>query len=145
VDQDGRESAFCDRGDGLGIGLLREAGGEVIVLSKEPNPVVTARCRKLRIEAVQGLDDKLPVLRRLAGERGLDPAQVAYVGNDINDLECLRWVGVPIAVADAQPEVLAAVKWVTSKPGGRGAVREVTDEILAARRRRAPAVRTEEV
>jgi N-acylneuraminate cytidylyltransferase len=67
------------------------------------------------------------------------------VGNDVNDLECLRWVGVPIAVADAQPEVLAAVKWVTSKPGGRGAVREVTDEILAARRRRAPAVRTEEV
>lgn len=145
VDQDGRESVFCDRRDGLGIGLLREAGPEVVVLSKEPNPVVTARCRKLSIDAVQGLDEKLPALRRMAAERGLSPAQVAYVGNDVNDLECLGWVGVPIAVADAQPEVLAAVKWVTSRPGGRGAVREVADEILAARRERSPAVRTEEV
>jgi N-acylneuraminate cytidylyltransferase len=145
VDQEGRESVFCDRRDGLGIGLLREAGPEVIVLSKEPNPVVTARCRKLSIAVVQGLDDKLPVLRRLAAERGLEPPQIAYVGNDINDLECLAWVGVSIAVADAQPEVLAAVKWITSRPGGRGAVREVADEILASRRAKSPAAATEEV
>ena len=61
---------------------------------------------------------------------GLKPDQIAYVGNDINDLECMRWVGLPIAVADAASEVLAVAKWVTSKPGGHGAVREVCDLLL---------------
>jgi N-acylneuraminate cytidylyltransferase len=64
----------------------------------------------------------------------LTPDQIAYVGNDINDLECLRWVGMPIAVADAVPEVLAIAKIITTKRGGHGAVREVCDLLLEAKR-----------
>ncbi len=134
VRQDGSESVSCDRGDGLGIEQLRDAGGiEVVVLSKETNPVVAARCRKLRLPCSQGQDEKLPQLKKMAAERGLAAAQIAYVGNDVNDLDAMTWCGVPIAVADAYPEVRAAAKLVTRRPGGRGAVREVCDLLIAQR------------
>jgi YrbI family 3-deoxy-D-manno-octulosonate 8-phosphate phosphatase len=133
IDQNGIEAVSCDRADGWGIARLRDAGLEVVVLSTEENPVVAARCRKLGIAAVQGCRDKLPALQSLASARGLSPAQIAYVGNDVNDLGCLRWVGLPIAVADAAAAVRAAAVRVTSRCGGRGAVREVSEWILAAR------------
>lgn len=136
VDQDGKEAVWCHRGDGWGIARLKEAGVAVMVLSTEKNPVVAARCRKLDIECIQGCDDKREALQQLLAQRGLEPTQVAFVGNDVNDLDGLRWVGVPIAVSDAVAEVRKAVSFVTSCPGGRGAVREVADWILAARRHR---------
>ena len=135
VGQDGHESVLCHRGDGLGIEKLRGAGVAVVVLSKERNPVVAARCKKLGIECLQGEDDKLPTLQALARRKGLEAAQVAYVGNDVNDLECLSWVGTPIAVADSEPEVLRVADWVTTKIGGHGAVREVCEALLASRAR----------
>ena len=135
VDEDGRESVWCHRGDGWGIARLRESGLEIVVLSTERNGVVAARCRKLRVACVHGSDDKLADLERLVAERGLDAPGVAYVGNDVNDLGCLGWVGVPIAVADSEPEVLAVARLVTLRRGGYGAVREVADWLLAARQR----------
>jgi YrbI family 3-deoxy-D-manno-octulosonate 8-phosphate phosphatase len=138
VDQNGTEAVWCHRGDGWGIARLREAGIAIVVISTEVNPVVSARCRKLRIDAVQACDDKLQALQALARERGLVSSRIAYVGNDVNDLPSLRWVGVPIAVADASPHVRAACRHVTSRPGGRGAVREVADWILATRHQLAP-------
>ncbi len=132
VHQDGSEAVFCDRGDGLGIErLLDRRGVEVAVLSKETNPVVAARCRKLRLTCLQGCDDKLSRLRQLARERGFSAAQVAYLGNDVNDLEAMSWSGVAIAVADAFPEVREAADLVTRRPGGGGGVREVCDLLLA--------------
>lgn len=130
VDQDGREAVLCHRGDGMGIGLLKKAGIEVIVISMEPNPVVSARCRKLKIDCIQNCDQKLKALQELAAARGLQPREIAFVGNDVNDLECLRWVGLPVAVADAEPEVLKAASYVTRRPGGFGAVREVANAML---------------
>jgi len=133
VDQSGAEAVRCHRGDGLGIARLKKAGFEVIVLSTEANRVVTARCRKLKIEAIQDCEDKLAALQQLARGRSLSPGEIAYVGNDLNDVACLRWVGWPIAVADAPPEVRALAKWVTRLPGGRGAVREVADRLVLLR------------
>jgi YrbI family 3-deoxy-D-manno-octulosonate 8-phosphate phosphatase len=105
---------------------------KIIVISTETNPVVGARCRKLGLEFIQACDDKLAALERVVQEHGLSPQQVAYVGNDLNDLDCLRWVGLPIAVADAVPEIRGIARLVTSRPGGLGAVREVTDWLIAA-------------
>jgi YrbI family 3-deoxy-D-manno-octulosonate 8-phosphate phosphatase len=133
VDQHGHEAVWCHRGDGWGLARLREAGVGIIVLSAETNPVVSARCKKLRIEAVQSCDDKLAALQQIATTRGIAPGRIAYVGNDVNDLACLAWVGTPIAVADAAPDVRAACRHVTTRPGGHGAVREVCNWILAAR------------
>jgi YrbI family 3-deoxy-D-manno-octulosonate 8-phosphate phosphatase len=133
VGEDGRESVFCSRADGLGLEQLPRVGVGCLVLSTETNPVVSARAAKLRLECVQGLGDtKWEALHGILGERRLDPATVAYVGNDINDLDCLRNVGVPICVADAYPEVLATARYTTERPGGRGAVREVCDLIVKA-------------
>ncbi len=132
VDQEGREAVWCHRGDGWGLARLKETGLEIQVLSTEQNPVVAARCRKLGLPCIQGCDDKLAALQRLAEARGLAAAQVAYVGNDVNDLACLRWVGLPIAVADAVAQVRAAAHLETTQAGGRGAVREVAEMLLAA-------------
>ncbi len=134
VGEDGRESVFCSRADGLGLQALSRVGVGCLVLSTETNPVVSARAAKLRLECVQGLGDtKWETLRAILGERGLDPATVAYVGNDINDLDCLRNVGVSICVADAYPVALAVARYTTERPGGRGAVREVCDLIVQAK------------
>lgn len=134
VSTDGTEAVVCHRGDGWGIARLRDAGLEMLVLSTEVNEVVAARCRKLSLPCIHACDDKLSTLEQLAAERGLDAAKIAYVGNDANDLDCLRWVGLPIVVADAEAEVLGAARYVTARPGGRGAVREVAERLLAARR-----------
>jgi N-acylneuraminate cytidylyltransferase len=135
VAQDGTEAVWCHRGDGWGIARLKERGVTIIVISTEANPVVEARCRKLRIDFVQACDDKLSELKRLSDRLGLDRDQIAYVGNDVNDRECLGWVGLPIVVADAMPEVHGLARLVTSRPGGYGAVREVCDWLIAARDR----------
>jgi YrbI family 3-deoxy-D-manno-octulosonate 8-phosphate phosphatase len=134
VDQDGVEGVFCNRADGWGIARVKEAGVEVIVISTEPNPVVAARCRKLNIECVQDSANKLEALTQIMTQRGLTRDQVAYVGNDVNDLEAMGAVGVPIAVGDAVPEVRRIAALVTSKMGGDGAVREVCDWLLGSRR-----------
>ena len=131
VDQDGREAVWCHRGDGWGIARLRELGLAIVVVSTEANPVVTARCQKLGIPAVQGCANKLGALQALAQEQCLSAEQIAYVGNDVNDLTCLQWVGLPIAVADATPSVRAVARLITETRGGYGAVREVADWILA--------------
>ena len=133
VDETGREAVWCNRGDGWGIGSVRRAGVDVVVVSTEKNPVVGARCRKLNLPCIQGCDDKLSAVQRLAEERKLVAANVAFVGNDVNDLACLTWVGVPIVVADAEPAVLPVARLVTRRLGGYGAVREVCDLLEQAR------------
>ena len=133
VTSDGVESVTCWRGDGIGTAALMAAGVPVIVLSKERDPVVRVRCDKLGLECHQGVDDKAPALVALLADCGIDAADVAYVGTDSNVLGCLGLVGLSIVVADAHPGVGAAAAYVTSAPGGRGAVREVCDRILAAR------------
>jgi YrbI family 3-deoxy-D-manno-octulosonate 8-phosphate phosphatase len=142
VAQDGAEAVWCNRGDGWGIGRLKERGMPIIVISTEANRVVEARCRKLGLDFVQGCDDKLSALKRIVEQRRLSPLQVAYVGNDLNDLECMCWVGLPIAVADAMPEVLAVARLVTVKRGGHGAVREVSDWLSVALDRKPTATST---
>lgn len=134
VSQDGVEQVRVHRGDGLGVGHLRSAGVPLLILSKEKNPVVTARARKLGVDVLQGIDDKATALRDWCAAHRLDPDRVAYVGNDVNDLPALRVVGWPIAVADAHPDVLAAARVVTEARGGHGAVREICDRITTHRK-----------
>jgi YrbI family 3-deoxy-D-manno-octulosonate 8-phosphate phosphatase len=129
VFQDGREAVRCSRSDGLGLRRLESVGVTPLIVSTETNPVVSERARKLRVRCVQGCADKLEALTALLDEMGLGFEQAAYVGNDINDLACLRSVALPIAVGDAWPELAEAVRYRTHRPGGEGAVREVCDLI----------------
>lgn len=131
VDQDGTESVVCSRRDGMGIEALRKAGLPMIVLSKETNPVVLARCAKLGLDVVAGLDSKRATLDRWAAENGVDLDRAIYVGNDINDLECFERVGCAVAPCDAHPAALDAAAVILDADGGRGAIRLLSDIILA--------------
>jgi N-acylneuraminate cytidylyltransferase len=130
VDEEGHESVAAFRGDGMGLIRLQRSGCQLIVLSTEENPVVAARCRKLDIPCFQGHWDKATVLKSLLQERSLDPSQVVFVGNDVNDLPCFELVACSAAPADAEPEVLSRADIVLSRRGGRGAVRELCDLLL---------------
>jgi YrbI family 3-deoxy-D-manno-octulosonate 8-phosphate phosphatase len=134
VDQDGREMVAANRSDSLWLSLLREKGVQVFVISKETNPVVAARCRKMNIPYIQGEDDKETALKKLLAGRGVDPVHAAYCGNDVNDLACFPLVGWAVAVADSVPEVTRQADFVLSSLGGHGAVRELCEIILTGNR-----------
>jgi len=131
---DGTEAVASDRADGLGIELLRATGLPMVVLSKERNPVVAARCLKLGLPFQQGIDDKVGAFRSWMTELALDPAGVVFVGNDVNDVECLEIAGYAVVVADAHGDARRAADLVLTRAGGRGAVRELADLILQANR-----------
>ena len=132
IDEDGRESVVCDRSDSLGLKIIREKRPDisVIVISKETNNVVKARCEKLKISCRTGIDDKLTTFKEIIAQEKLDPEQVAYIGNDVNDLECITFSGIGIAVADSDPQILAVADYITRKKGGHGAIREIIDIVL---------------
>ncbi|MBO9625335.1 MAG: acylneuraminate cytidylyltransferase [Microbacterium sp.] len=130
VDADGGERVRVSREDGMGVALLRRAGVPMLILSTEANPVVRARAEKLRVPVLHGIDDKERALRDWAQESGIDLADVAYLGNDVNDLPALRIVGWPVAVANAHPLVLAEARVVLRRTGGNGAVRELVERVL---------------
>lgn len=130
VREDGVESVRCDRGDGMGIGLLREAGVPMLILSKERNPVVSARARKLSLECLQGIDNKLSALREWAAARDIDLERAIYVGNDVNDVPVMRAVGFSISPRDGHESAKSAARMILQSDGGRGAVRELCDLLL---------------
>jgi len=125
--EDGTEAVRCFRSDGLGLQKLEQLGIETAIISTEANPVVSARARKLKIRCVQDCRDKRAALESIAKESGISLTEVAFVGNDINDLPCLECVALPIVVQDAHPDVVSTARYQTKNPGGHGAVREVCD------------------
>ena len=133
VDQDGKESVFCDRGDGMAIEWLIKSGIRGLILSKERNPVVEARAKKVGLPVAQAVDGKAAFLREWCANEGIDLSDVVYLGNDLNDLECFAIVGCSVAVSDAAPQVLEAADLVLSRPGGRGAIRELIESMPACR------------
>jgi N-acylneuraminate cytidylyltransferase len=134
VNQDGMEMVAANRRDGMGINQLQKAGFRMIVLSSEKNPVVEARCRKLNLPVIQGIDEKSSVLKKYLFDHNINPEQVIYIGNDINDLPCFPEVGCAFAVADAHPVAIRQADIVLRHNGGQGAVREVCDLLLQSRR-----------
>jgi N-acylneuraminate cytidylyltransferase len=133
VNTDGTETVRVSRADGLGVERLRAAGVPLLIVSKETNPVVRARAAKLSVEVLAGVERKAEVVLRWLAEHEVAPDRVAYVGNDLNDLDVMAFVGWPVAVADARPEVRRAARLVLDRPGGAGAVRELCDLVIAAR------------
>jgi len=127
VFENGSEAVRCSRGDGIGLQKLAQMGIKTVIISTEANPVVSARAHKLKIDCVQDCHDKRAVLEDMAAKLGISLDQVAFVGNDINDLPCLTCVALPIVVKDAHPDVVPIARYQTRNPGGHGAVREVCD------------------
>lgn len=136
VNQDGIESVRCWRSDGLGLSRLRALGIHLFLVSTEANPVVAARAKKLGLPYRQGVENKAEAILVVCRELDVTPEQAMFVGNDINDIPAFNSVGIPVAVADAYPEVFPHVLARTVRPGGQGAVREVCDWVYEAKSRR---------
>ena len=114
VFEDGTEAVRGSRADGIGLRKRDRLGVETIIISTEENRVVAERAKKLKIRCVHGVEDKRAVLQRITDEYGFDLSETAFVGNDINDGECLRASGLGGRVADAEP---AAVEAAYPAPG----------------------------
>ncbi len=132
VDQNGVESVRADRSDGLGFGLLKaQTPVECLIISKERNPVVAQRAAKLGIPVLQAVDDKATALKKVMQERKVSQEETIFVGNDVNDLPALPIAGFFVAPADSHPEVLRRADLVLENKGGRGALRELCDLLIA--------------
>jgi YrbI family 3-deoxy-D-manno-octulosonate 8-phosphate phosphatase len=131
VGEDGSEFVACNRSDGHGISMLKDAGFDVLVLSSEKNNVTRARCRKLGVECINGLKDKATTLNDLIRKRNISRKNLIYVGNDVNDVGCMKLAGFSVAVADALAEAKKTADMILKSRGGHGAVRELCDLILS--------------
>lgn len=125
VSSDGQESVFCNRSDGLAVRELIKRGINQCIISTETNKVVDARAKKLGIPCIYGVADKKSVLLEYVNKNNIDLQSVAYIGNDINDLEAMRLTGIKIAPKDAADEILAISDIVTNTKGGDGVIYEV--------------------
>jgi 3-deoxy-D-manno-octulosonate 8-phosphate phosphatase (KDO 8-P phosphatase) len=133
---DGREFRSFDVKDGFGIRALTLSGIKVAVISGRESEVVKRRCENLGIEDVcQKVMKKHEVLEELVKKYGIDAGEACFIGDDVNDVAVLKKVGLSVCVADASPELKSVCDLVTTRPGGRGAVREIAEMILKAQGR----------
>ncbi|MDH4007981.1 MAG: HAD-IIIA family hydrolase [Desulfuromonadales bacterium] len=128
---DGGEAKAFDVKDGHGLKLVQRAGIKVGIITGRQSDIVARRAAELGIELVyQGAKDKMQPFMEILEKLGLNASEVAYVGDDLVDLPVMRLVGFSATVADASDDIKPYVDLVTSRPGGRGAVREVCDLLL---------------
>ena len=142
-DNQGIETKSFHVRDGLGIRLWQRGGYKFAVLTSRSSHIVKVRCSELNVDVVrQGFEDKLPAAQEVMKQLGYRPEQVCYIGDDLPDLPVIQHVGLGVAVADAVAEVRAAAHHTTKLPGGKGAVREIIEVLLKAKRRWDDLVRT---
>lgn len=136
LSNDGVESKAFHTHDGFGVRQLLGSGLNVAVISGRESAAVDKRMSELGVRyVIQGNSDKVAAFETLVNELGIGEAEAVYVGDDLPDLPLLRRVGFSIAVSNAHDLVKAECDYTTDKPGGYGAVREVCDLVLHARRK----------
>ena len=131
-DAQGQALKRFDVKDGLALAALARMGFPTAVITGDDSAITRARCERLGIAhpCIGRMDKELAVAEVLAAA-GVDASQAVYIGDDVTDLGAMRMVGLSVAVADAADGVLAEADWITQRPGGQGAVREVCDAIIA--------------
>ncbi len=131
-DSEGKEIKIFNVLDGMGLKLLEERGVKIVIISGRKSRATEMRMRDLGLKNVyQGVNDKLSLAEKLASESGVSPEEICFLGDDLNDLPLMKWVGFPVAVRNAVKEVKKVAKYITTREGGKGAVREVVDLIIA--------------
>jgi 3-deoxy-D-manno-octulosonate 8-phosphate phosphatase (KDO 8-P phosphatase) len=129
VDQNNNEMVQVNRADGLGISEIKKIGIKQIIISTEKNPVVSARAKKLNIPCLQGIDNKKFALKNYCKENNIELQQVAYIGNDINDIEAMKIAGYAFCPADAHESIKVISNYIMKTKGGDGVIRELLDLI----------------
>ena len=103
IDENGKESVSCSRADGLAFDVLKKLNKPVYILSTEKNPVVIERAKKLNIQAIQGVSDKVEAIKELADENNYNLKNILYMGNDLNDYLVMKLCGYSVCPADSHP------------------------------------------
>jgi len=130
------ETKGFDSQDGISLQWLNRLGISAGLISGRSSPATAERARQCKFKYVyQGHIEKIPILEEILAHSGLNPSQVAYIGDDFTDVVAMRRVGLAIATANARPEVKKIAHYVTAVPGGQGAVREVVELVLEAQGR----------
>lgn len=130
----GEEIKRFSYADVMGVSLLRRAGFIIALISGEDTPLVDRYANKLLIkDVVRGCRDKAAALRAFAERHGFQLSEICYMGDDVNDLAAMEIAGMAAAPSGAHTEVLAVARFVCTKPGGHGAVRELADALLHSR------------
>ena len=129
IDQHGNEIVQVSRADGLGVSEINNLGIKQIIISTEKNQVVTARATKLGIECLQGIDNKEKALINYCKEKDISLKNVAYVGNDINDEDVMKIVGLTFCPSDSHISIKKISNYILESKGGDGIVREIIDLI----------------
>lgn len=139
--ESGEELKKFNTRDGMGIKLLQRAGIITAIVTQERTKLVARRGEKLMIPEVhQGVMDKLALVREMVERLGLSMEEVAYIGDDVNDVATLKAVGFSATPADGMPQAAAVVDYVCAKKGGEGAVREIIEMILEAQHKSVNAI-----
>lgn len=134
VSSDGVETKTFSILDGMGLVQLRKHGIPTAWISGRASGATSVRAEELKIpHLVQGRVDKITALQELAATLNLTADQIVYMGDDDIDTAAIRWAGIGVTVPDAMPSPFSAADYVTRRPAGKGAVREVCEHILAAR------------
>ncbi len=131
LSSDGQETKRYDVKDGMAIVSFRKAGGHVALISGRYSKSTELRAKELGVVHVfNGTEDKIGDLIDLSSRLGIDRSKVVFVGDDVNDLDCVRWAGIGVSVGDGVDGLKAEADWITDRPGGQGAIREVVDRLL---------------
>lgn len=130
LNQEGMEYVSCSRADGLAFDVMRKLQKPAYILSTEKNPVVSARARKLQIEALQGVNNKEAAIKKLVLDKGFDLNKIFYVGNDLNDYRVMQRCGYTACPSDSHKMIKDIATFVLNTPGGEGIVREILEETL---------------
>jgi len=133
VFENGKEAVLVNRADGMAVGLIKAMGIAQIIVSTETNPVVSMRAKKLKIPSMQSVKNKKIIIEKYLESNRINRKNVIYVGNDINDKEVMKFVGMPVAPADADTAIRNIAKIVLPVKGGHGVVRELLNKLKAAR------------
>ncbi|PAB60658.1 acylneuraminate cytidylyltransferase [Anaeromicrobium sediminis] len=132
--ENGDELKKFNTKDGMGVQLLREHGIKTIIITGENVEMVKRRGKKLNIEEIYlGIKEKAPLVRKLAKKHNIELSQIAYIGDDINDLEAIKIVGFGCSICDGMEKVKNVARYITKTKGGQGALREVAELILKAK------------
>tara|TARA_B110000908_G_C10078347_1_gene368382 strand:+ start:282 stop:767 length:486 start_codon:yes stop_codon:yes gene_type:complete len=125
LDVNGNEYVSLNRSDGMAVQMIKSLGFSQLILSTEDSKLVKNRANKLCIDAFYGIDNKLKKLKSIVKDQGIEPENVGYIGNDINDLEAMSYVGLRMAPADAEMSILNICDHIIDRKGGAGVIREL--------------------
>lgn len=130
-DSRGRDSKFFDVHDGLGVFILHKSGIPAILITAKSSKTISPRAKDMHVtEVFADIFPKTAVLDRILNKYNVTLDEICFMGDDLVDLALMRKVGLPVAVANASAEIKEAALYITNRPGGRGAVREIAELIL---------------